>query len=49
VAAGTHYLLTSYESLPAAMAPTPTRGDNTMQSSAPEDWHMVAQNMLSNL
>jgi len=27
----------------------PTRGDNTTQSSAPEDGHMVAQNMLSNL
>jgi len=27
----------------------PTRGDNTTQSSAPEDGHMVARNMLSNL
>ena len=27
----------------------PTRGDNTMQLSAPEDGHMVARNMLSNL
>ena len=27
----------------------PTHGDNTTQSSAPEDGHMVAQNMLSNL
>ena len=27
----------------------PTRGDNTTQSSAPEDAHMVARNMLSNL
>ena len=27
----------------------PTRGDNTTQSSAPEDGHIVAQNMLSNL
>ena len=26
----------------------PTRGDNTTQSSAPEDGHMVARNMLSN-
>jgi len=26
----------------------PTRGYNVMQSSAPEDGHMVAQNMLSN-
>jgi len=29
--------------------PIPTRGDNTTQSSAPEDGHMVARNMLSNL
>ena len=28
---------------------TPTSGDNTTQSSAPEDGHMVARNMLSNL
>ena len=28
---------------------TPTRGDNTTQSSAPEDGHMVTRNMLSNL
>jgi len=27
----------------------PTRGDNTTQSSAPEDGHMIARNMLSNL
>jgi len=27
----------------------PTCGDNTMQSSAPEDGHVVARNMLSNL
>jgi hypothetical protein len=27
----------------------PTCGDNTTQSSAPEDGHMVARNMLSNL
>ena len=27
----------------------PTRGNKIMQSSAPEDGHMVAQNMLSNL
>jgi hypothetical protein len=27
----------------------PTRGDNTTPSSAPEDGHMVARNMLSNL
>ena len=27
----------------------PTRGDNTSQSSAPEDGHMVDRNMLSNL
>jgi len=27
----------------------PTSGDNTTQSSAPEDGHMVARNMLSNL
>jgi len=27
----------------------PTRGDSTTQSSAPEDGHMVARNMLSNL
>jgi len=27
----------------------PTRGDNTTQSSAPEDGYMVARNMLSNL
>ena len=27
----------------------PTRGDNTTQSSIPEDGHMVARNMLSNL
>jgi len=27
----------------------PTRGDNTTQSSAPEDGNMVARNMLSNL
>jgi len=27
----------------------PTRGDNTTQSSAPDDGHMVARNMLSNL
>jgi len=27
----------------------PTRGDNITQSSAPEDGHMVARNMLSNL
>jgi len=27
----------------------PTRGDNTNQSSAPEDGHMVVRNMLSNL
>jgi len=27
----------------------PTRGDNTSQSSAPEDGHMVAWNILSNL
>ena len=26
----------------------PTRGDNTTQSSAPEDGHMFARNMLSN-
>jgi len=27
----------------------PTRGDNTTQSSGPEDGHIVARNMLSNL
>jgi len=27
----------------------PTRGENTTHSSAPEDGHMVARNMLSNL
>jgi len=27
----------------------PTRGDKITQSSAPEDGHMVARNMLSNL
>jgi len=27
----------------------PTRGDNTTQSSAPEDGHLFARNMLSNL
>ena len=27
----------------------PTRGDNITQSSVPEDGHMVARNMLSNL
>jgi len=27
----------------------PTRGNNTVQSSAPEDGHMVARNMLNNL
>ena len=27
----------------------PTRGDNTTQSPAPENVHMVARNMLSNL
>jgi len=27
----------------------PTRGDNTTQSSAPEDGHMFARNMLGNL
>jgi len=27
----------------------PTRGDKTTQSSAPEDGHMFARNMLSNL
>jgi len=26
----------------------PTRGDNITQSSAPDDGHMVARNMLSN-
>ena len=26
----------------------PTRGDNITQSSAPDDEHMVARNMLSN-
>ena len=27
----------------------PTRGDNTTQSSDPEDGHMIDRNMLSNL
>ena len=27
----------------------PTRGNNILQSSAPEDGHVVARNMLSNL
>ena len=27
----------------------PTQGDNTTQSSAPEDGHLVVRNMLSNL
>ena len=39
----THYLLTGSDST------IPTRGDNTTQSSAPEDGQMVARNMLSNL
>jgi len=41
----THYLLTGSDS----HGTTPTRGDNTTQSSAPEDGHIVARNMLSNL
>ena len=35
--------------LPPCHDTTPTRGDNTTLSSAPEDGNMVARNMLSNL
>ena len=45
----THYLLTGSDSLPAAIAQYQHVADNTTQSSAPEDGHMVAGNMLSDL
>ena len=44
----THYLLTGSE--PSCSHGTiPRRGDKATQSSAPEEGHMVARNMLSNL
>ena len=43
----THYLPTGLDHLPAATAHTNT-GYNITQSSAPDDGHMVARNMLSN-
>ena len=43
----THHLLTGLDNLPTATAHTNTRLYIT-QSSAPDDGHMVARNMLSN-
>jgi len=45
----THDLPKGSDSPPAATAQYHTRGDNTTQSSAPEDGHIVARNTLKNL